>query len=609
MMTEPLLRREMDTTRPTRILGIAPYEGMRSLMVSIAETMPGVEMTAFVGDLEPGVTIVSQYTESTVDVVLSRGGTAEMIRSHTTIPVVEIELSVYDILRSLKLAESTSSRFSVVGFPSITQSAAFLSEILRNDIDLHTIHNTQEARKALKELSDQGRNTVLCDMVTNSLAQEYGIPALLITSGRESIEAAIRQAVSLHQTLSRVQARAQLMQAVLETQADHLILCDEDGKVCYAHRCGVLPAPVEAVEEAMRSQPLPAGKRSRMMEHQRTLWTVTAQPVQCGGACYAVITARSNPVGLELEKNGITFFGREETYDHFYHSFYGITNSSHLEDGLEEYARSDSALMIVGEPGTGKDQMVRLLYAKSRLSDAPLCSVDCALLHEQGWQYLLENEASPLYRQGITIHFRNLLYLSDSQFTQLTMMMRDTGVNTRSRLIFTASVNAGGLLHPRHQQLLSLFGCLPVSMPPLRSRREDIPYLASLYISTLNLKDTRDIAGFVPEALSLLQEYDWPANHDQFVRVLQELFQLTHTPYISLEDVSRLLLRERQLYAASAEANFSQWIGNYTLDQINQAVASYVLKEEKGNQTATAQRLGISRTTLWRMLQRKDKKD
>lgn len=592
--------------RPTRILGIAPYEGMRNLMVSIAQNMPDVEMTAFVGDLEPGAAIASHYTSNTIDVILSRGGTAELIRQHTTLPVVEVELSVYDILRSLKLAESTSNQCAVVGFPSITKNATLLSEILQSNIAIHTIHHSDEAREVLRTLSMQGCSAVLCDMVTNSLAREYGLPALLITSGRESIEAAIRQAVHLSHTLFRLQSHAHLMESALESQCEHIQLYNAAGQLLYAHHGSPLPAPVQNAMEALRAHDVSTqAATTRILEHQQALWSLTAQPLLCDGQRHAVVTAQSTPTEIRLEHHGIRFYNKEETYDQFYHSFYGITQSSYLGTGLEEYAGSRHPLMIVGEPGTGKDQMVRLLYAKSPLSSSPLCVLDCALLGDNGWSYLLQDERSPLLMQNMTLHFRSVLSLNDKQFAQLCTVMQNVGTAERNRLIFTASVEANGMLHQRYQQLLNHFHCTTVTMTPLRARKGDIPYLAGLYISTLNLSDTRDIAGFAPDALALLQQYDWPANHDQFVRVLQQLAQMTHTSYIRLEDTENVLQQERKLFSSlSSAASLSQLIGQKTLEEIDQLVIQYVLEAEHGNQKATASRLGISRTTLWRTLQR-----
>lgn len=590
--------------RPTRILGIAPYEGMRSLMVNIAQSMPDVEMTAFVGDLEPGATIASHYTSNTIDVILSRGGTAELIRKHTTLPVIEIELSVYDILRSLKLAENSSNRFAVVGFPAITQSAAFLSEILQRDIDLHTIHNTEEAREVLHNLSTRGYSAVLCDMITNSLAREYELPAILITSGRESIQAAIRQAVHLGHTIFHVQSYAQLMEKALDTQVEHLALRNAAGQAVYTHHHAPLPPAVQEAFDTLSMHADTDTPLTRMLTCQQSLWALKVQTLKYDGESYTVLTARETHPEINLEAHGIRFYDKEETYDRFYHSFYGITQSSHLGASMEEYARSTSPLMIVGEPGTGKDQMVRLLYAKSALSCAPLCVINCAMLNAQGWDYLLHAGSSPLVSEPITLHFQGILSLSDQQFVQLCAALQDVESAGRNRFIFTASVEANGNLHPRYQKLLSLFNCITITMPPLRSRKNDIPYLASLYISTLNLSETREIAGFQPEALQQLQQYDWPVNHDQFVRVLRQLVQLTHTPYISPEDTQEVLTQERQLYAVPASSSIAQLIGHKSLDEINQIIVQYVLAQEQGNQKATALRLGISRSTLWRMLQR-----
>ena len=69
--------------RPTKILGIAPYEGMRSLMMQLASSMTDVELTALVGDLEPGAALVEQYPPDTFDVIISRGGTATYLDDYS----------------------------------------------------------------------------------------------------------------------------------------------------------------------------------------------------------------------------------------------------------------------------------------------------------------------------------------------------------------------------------------------------------------------------------------------------------------------------------------------------------------------------------------------
>ena len=161
--------------KKTKILGIAPYEGMKALMMRLAGQRDDIDLTVYVGDLEAGAEIASRHTFQDYDVILSRGGTAEMISSISPIPVVEIQLSVYDILRAIKLAENNNDRYAIVGFPGITKNARFLCDLLQYTIDIYTIHNPEEVQDTLTRLTTAGYRMVLCDVVTNSHAQRLGM--------------------------------------------------------------------------------------------------------------------------------------------------------------------------------------------------------------------------------------------------------------------------------------------------------------------------------------------------------------------------------------------------------------------------------------------------
>ena len=134
-----------------RILGIAPYEAIKHLMQPSAAKRNNIELEVFIGDMEAGGNIVSRLPGQNFDVIISRGGTAELIRSLTPLPVVDIPLSVYDIFRSIKLAENYTSKYALIGFPNITRNAHFLCDMMQYNIDIYTIHNEQEAETKLKK--------------------------------------------------------------------------------------------------------------------------------------------------------------------------------------------------------------------------------------------------------------------------------------------------------------------------------------------------------------------------------------------------------------------------------------------------------------------------
>ena len=228
--------------RPIRILGIAPYEGIASLMQQAAESRSDLQIDIHVGNLTAGAEIaVAQTAHQAYDVILSRGGTAESIRQATDLKVVDIPLSVYDILRSIKLAENHNCKYAVIGFPAITRNATFLCEVLRYNVDIYTIHDQAEARTILQGLESSGCQMVLCDVVTNSLAQEYGIPALLITSGLESVEDALNTAVQEGLAHRKALELAQFFQDVIRAMPYDTLVSDEAGQDLFVSLSPDLP--------------------------------------------------------------------------------------------------------------------------------------------------------------------------------------------------------------------------------------------------------------------------------------------------------------------------------------------------------------------------------
>jgi len=163
----------------TRILGIAPYDGMRTAMEQAAQAYPNVELEVYTGDLEEGQAIVQRMAPNSYDCIISRGGTATLIRQVTDLPVVDIHISVYDVLRTMKLAENYTSLYAIVGFPSITEPAHTLCSLLNFDLDILTVRSAEEVRHTLERLKQGGYRMVVCDMVTHTIAREMGFDAFL----------------------------------------------------------------------------------------------------------------------------------------------------------------------------------------------------------------------------------------------------------------------------------------------------------------------------------------------------------------------------------------------------------------------------------------------
>ena len=181
---------ETGSRESVRILAIAPYEAMASALVHCAESFPGVNMDVFTGDLEEGMEILNSVNLSLYDAILSRGGTAHLIQQAAEIPVIEIPVQVYDILRTINLAKNYTNRLAVVGFPGVTGNAHTLSNLLGMDLMIETVHSSKELPAVLERLRAHQINTVVCDVVSHRIARSSGFQALLITSGESSLHLA-----------------------------------------------------------------------------------------------------------------------------------------------------------------------------------------------------------------------------------------------------------------------------------------------------------------------------------------------------------------------------------------------------------------------------------
>ena len=177
------------------VLGIAPYEGIAAVMSRVAEEFPQMELTLHVGDLQQGVEIAKRNFHGNYDVVISRGGTAKMLRQQLSLPVIEIEVSMYDLLCTLKLADQpdpTVGRTAMVSYDNITRNAQMLCQLMNYNIDILTIDSPEEVEPTLQRLQAASYETILCDVVANTTAKRLGLNSFLITSGIESVRQAFQ---------------------------------------------------------------------------------------------------------------------------------------------------------------------------------------------------------------------------------------------------------------------------------------------------------------------------------------------------------------------------------------------------------------------------------
>ncbi len=593
---------------PIRILAIAPYESMKVSLVHAAEHFPGISMDVYTGDLEEGVSIVKSRDTTRYDVILSRGGTAGLIREVTDLPVVEISVSVYDVLRTIKLSENYTDQFAVVGFPAVTGNAHTLCNLLRIVAPIVTVHDAQEAASELDRLIEQGIRTVICDKVSYVLARMKGLNALLMTSGENSIQQALEEAVAQGQSFRRIRNENLFLRCILSRDSRQCLVFNESKELVYAFQQNV----DEEMLKYLQHRIAVINDDEENLTYRQiggVIHSITGSTFVVQDQRYYLFRIQSGNIPLPSRHPGIRAYDVTECENLFMNSFFSISGSmGTMKPMLDSMAASGRPVMIMGEMGTGKEQIARYLYLNSRFRTRPQVVVDGEQLGDRGWSFLLENHASPMNSAGITVYFQHLEKVPVQHQHALLSLLTGTGISRRLRLIFSCDEEEETPLPEFIRQLMVSLGPLSLNLPTLRSRRDEIPALSSVYLGNLNEELGKQLSGFEPGAMNMLVNYDWPGNYAQFKHVLQELTVVSTGLYISTNDMAEMLARERRIYRRKYPPEAKSFAGK-TLEEINRAIAEEILEENGGNQSLTAKQLGIGRTTLWRMLGKSDPRE
>lgn len=590
----------------THILAIVPYNGMKEIMNDIAASNDNIELTVRIGTLQKGLQIVQSYNLNDFDIIVARGGTATLIEKHVDIPVVRIEVSVYDILRAIKLAENYNSRFAVVGILSTIENAILLRNLLQYDIRIVTLESVEDDKPAITNLLAEGYEMVLCDMRTTQTAYELGMNYILITSGRESIESAFTQAINTARMYSFYRRQSKIFKQALLGSKETLFVYDSRRKLIYTdllrnQSSEICFQIIEQNMDAFCNNPafhLEERTKDRLLSYRCNHMLIDGEP-------YLYIYLHTQDIPALIDDLGISLYENTETMN-FDTELYGSASLiGTTRKTLEPYSRTLQPILLLGEVGTGKDKAASFLYRHSEYKKHPFVIIDCENTNQKKWHYFMESPNSPLNDIHITIYIKNTQALHESVAGKLLPYIKQNDLCKRNRFLFSCSISSESEIQLSVcQYLMNALSCMVLRLAPLRERTDDIPNIATLYISQANIELGKQVVGFEPGALELMQNFSWNHNLAQLKRIIHQLIILTDSDYIRVELVKQMLRQETPKVTESFQPGYEIVNTNQSLEDIDYDIIRMVLEQEHNNRSRAAERLKISRTTLWRMLQR-----
>ena len=588
--------------RKFKILCVPPYEGMRDLVENIAARRSDIDLEIYNGIIEDGTETVMNTLDSNVDAILSRGCTTEMIRKKLSILTYDIAPSVYDILRIIRTANETGEKYAVVGYNSITQAAKMLRSIIQYDFRVCTIHSKEECLDNLTILKNEGFKLIVGDMTAVNCARNLDMQSLLITSGIESIESAIDSTVSVLENYDSMNQRIDLFNGIIASSDFITVIYNSYGELYYSSS-DELPAEIMDVLKNNSSVVIARGKTSMIRNRSRSVYTIHGTRISTNGmdfCAYKVVVDKKTDM---YDKYSLREVSTEQGLNDVYPLEYYLGNediSTTLLETCDRYSAMKQPVMMLGARGTGKERFAYYIYSHSALHNSSMIIVDAGLMDEKGWKYLLENDYSPLNTGGLTLYFKRMELIPSVWQQRLVIYFKDSNIFNTNRLIFSYSIIDGN--EPNDDLYLYLnenVNCLRMMLPSLADRRVEIPSLAALYTNVCNIENGTQVMGFTADAMLLLQNHHWERNVYQLFQTVQELVLNSEAAYISAESVRRVLAKKNYKKNDSLHPGINL---DRTLEEIERDIVHMVYESENMNQSQTAKHLGISRSTVWRLL-------
>ena len=589
--------------RKVRILAVAPYDGMRDVLSSVAAGRDDVEVTTVVANMERGADYVAHCDQSRYDVIVSRGGTARLIEEVADLPVIEIELTPYDIHSALSQVSGVNRNFAVAGFPSIVEAAATLSDILNTGIQAIPIRDDAEARAVFPLLRQQGIELLLCDVGGMEAAPEFGLETVLITSGVKGIEDALNKAATYFSSVDRARLAAAVYDAELAALGENLVVLNAAGQIVFS-------APEHAVPPALRKllgRLVPAVLSDGQFTASRPAgskeYAISASAITFRGERCAVFRFRSKGYRLPVSTPGVRFYDSSEKDMTLVSRHYGTPDSCQLVRA-DKISRSGLPVLITGEKGTLTRSMAGYICMNGLLSERDCVVIDCSAVGAKGWAKLMGQSGLLAFRAGSTLLFDRLLEMPDRELEHLIDFLQAADLARQLRLVFSITT---GFYPQREQAVIRLLCdrlyCIRMELPPLRERERALRSVIEGCLTCV-CADMGVRAPQVEDAgMQALLGFDWPRNYPQLYRVMTQLVADCKDGFLTAAQVGAVLECESSQVVLHPQKRADLDLSG-TLEDIDYRVVVQVLAEEGMNRSRTARRLGISRATLWRILGR-----
>lgn len=643
---------------------IAPYASLAVLASEIcAEKYPDVRV--FEGLLEEGLACARKIAAEGCHVIISRGGTANLIQQHLSIPVVEVRVTGYDILRTFSEFQGTHKTIGVIGYCNVVEGCLSIGQMLKmKSMEFLTL-NSNESPDWLKEqarLREQLTHTPVDVLVGDTLVISklfLNVPEIrLILSGAEAISEAIEEARRIAKVQEEEKKAAEQLRTILNFIHDGVLAVDCAGNITVVNpgaenifkinAAQVIGKPVNQFIPGTRMLNVLSSGQAELDQLQSTpsgMIVTNRIPIKVNGIVQGAVATIQETGRIQKTEQKI----RTKLYSKGLFAKYNFNDimawdaeMTRTIDKATRYALTDGTVLIQAESGCGKELFAQSIHQASPRRNGPFVAINCSALPAQ----LLESELFGYVEGAFTgarkegkpglveLAHGGTLFLDEIGDMELSLQTRLLHVLEERQVMRLGSdkwipvdirVIAATNVPLKKKAFEGLFridlfyrlNVLTIAIPPLRKRTADIYPLANYFLTLFANKHARSLVELPAEAQTVLTCYPWPGNVRELRNTMERLI-LTYEETENIIDVLLDLLEEpsivstrftprqdsvsHSVLADHDSTSDTSSDTNLSMKDMKRQLAIDTLKACGGNKSKAAKQLQITRYTLDRLL-------
>ena len=622
---------------------LMPYPDLKDIFDSLIHNYPRLTpMTVEYVQTDLIAEKAARLEQEGCELIIARGLQARLVRSAVEIPVIEMRASTQE-LETLVLELKQKShptpgetpRLGIIGFFNMFHSTERFNSLLDVDLRVYTATEIDQYNMLVNQADIDGCLGVIGGEFVLKQAAEHGLASCFLSMGEESAREALESASLVGYSIDLNKRSTAEINAMLDNTTYALAQVDEAGTIRLANRLfyemlGKTPNEIigkEAGEIVGDLSPnelkeaLQTGREINasvvVLGHRTALMSI--MPVQVEEHISgAILTFQESQRVTEMDstlRKEAARQGQVARYN-FDQIFAENPEFQHIISQLKRLSRYPAPVLLKGESGTGKGMLAECIHNYSLRWDSVFVTLDCSISHPDDLDEKLfgrynsrkdaDLSAVELARGG-TLYLRQVELLSLETQYKILQLARGRYLGNGSNLAIPIDVklilSTEANLQQKMQEgtfrrdLYYALNALRIEIPPLRNRREDIPFWFNTILSQRSRTLGRQIH-LSPDAVQALVSFDWPGNLDQMSSLCDRLVLLAEKRNVSEE----VLLQHLQ--AISSEQTIPEADPHETFLNTRARELLELLDRCHGSREKAAAELGISKTTLWRRMKK-----